>query len=171
MDIIRQMEAAGGKLTEVGEGLVVMDVTLGDAAHLIYKNHCLPNENEDGDTDDDPLVAFILPIASMGVIPQLVAMGGIGLEANAIITAYAGLLAASFAQGAALPPIGPPVGLPGAGIMYHHGSIAAHAFVERISTATATTSPNIAAQPSGIILGSVNLVYANAVIVIIIPKA
>jgi hypothetical protein len=171
MNIIRQMESAGGELTYVGEGLVVMAVTLGDEAHLVYKNYCLPNGHEDGANVDDPLVAFNPPIAAMGVIPQFPSIFLIAGEANAIATAYAPLLAPSFAPGAILPAVGPPVGVPVGGIMYHHSSIAAHAFVERISTATAATSPTIAAQPSGTILGSVNFTYANAVIGIIIPKA
>lgn len=173
LDVIEQMKDAGAEYKKiVGEDLVVIGVTLGDKAHDIYKKHCLPNEYEDGDLLDDPLVNFTLPTPDMGVIPHIQDMGGIILEASAIINAYAPLLAPSFAPNAPQPVVGPPLGgLPVGGVSYHHASVTAHAFVQRISDGTGPMSPTIARQPRGTILGHVSLIYSNAVVGIIVPKS
>jgi hypothetical protein len=86
------------------------------------------------------------------------------------VTTYQNLLAANFSAGHAPPPLGPPEVLPGAGIPYHHATIAAHKILERISN-PGGVCPFIDQQASGTILCQVNYVYANAVVSIRVPRA
>ena len=91
------------------------------------------------------------------------------MECNSVIRAYGTLRAFHFNPTLApLPPLGPPCGIPGPGVVYHHCSVSAHKLVERIGKGEGC--PTISRQPTGTILIKINYYYANCLVSIAVPK-
>lgn len=169
--LIESLKNLGAKVKNQGTKkapLYTVEMDLHDPSHKRFIEYCLPGGIEDAAALDDPVVHLIPP--AVGVIPQMAQIGPILMEAGSIVIAYQHLLAAAFPPLAAIPAIGPPMFIPAVGVPFHHATIAAHAFVQRISNPGAVC-PTINQQPAGTMLCVALYVYANAVISISIPRA
>ena len=97
----------------------------------------------------------------------------IQVEVYNLLTTYQPLVAASFHPGAAqFPFIVANLPILGGGVQYHHAKIAIHALymeIQQIST-FAANCPGIASLVSGQIICDLNIMYANAVVVIRLRK-
>jgi hypothetical protein len=149
------------------EPYYTIEMKLHDQAHNLFVAHCIPDGQENPDAKDDHVVQLVLPNPGVGVVPRMAQQAFILAEAGSIVTAYQNLLAAAFAPVAPVPALGPAIVLPPRGLPYHHATIAAHKFVERISN-PGPACPNIDQQPAGTILCTV--LYLYAMVAINVPR-
>ena len=167
--LINSLKQYGAEVINHGnrrEPLYSVKMSFRDKAHLKFIEAVCPNGDNLESIDDPLLYAGPVPLGG-GVIPMPAQIGSILMEIGGILTAYQNLLAGDFVGPP--PAIGPPLMIALPGIPYHHATVTAHKVADRISN-PGPACPLIHALPVGCLICDLMYHYANANVVIRIPR-